>query len=137
MPYGPPTPASDCSFPCPGDSSESCGAGNRMVVYTDTAGTPPSPSTCITWRDGFSWGNGILEAVDKTNTGGGKTRLYAIPTNPFTDPIYYTIISVSAFLLTSCHRWYRWLMCESACDRPAPPDALTLITTTSVSWMVF
>lgn len=98
MPYGALAPSSECSFPCPGDATELCGAGNRMVVYTDSSATPPSTSTCITWRDGWSWGNGVLEAVPKANTAGAKTKLFAIPTNPFTDPIYYSIISVSCFL---------------------------------------
>ncbi|KAH6908531.1 WSC domain-containing protein [Coprinopsis sp. MPI-PUGE-AT-0042] len=94
MPYGQLRPNSECSFTCPGDSTEYCGAGNRMILYQNTAGTPPSTSSCINWRDvnGFSFGNNILEAVPKTG-GGSVTRLYAIPTNPFTDPIYYTIIS--------------------------------------------
>ena len=28
-----PAPAADCSFPCPGDANEFCGAGNRLTVY--------------------------------------------------------------------------------------------------------
>ncbi|PPR08007.1 hypothetical protein CVT24_003758 [Panaeolus cyanescens] len=83
-------PDGDCNFVCPGDSTELCGAGNRMVLYQNSAATPPSSSSCINWRG--NWWNNILEAVPKTG-GGSATRLYAIPTNPFTDPIYYTIIS--------------------------------------------
>lgn len=26
-------PLSDCSFPCPGNAAEKCGAGNRLNVY--------------------------------------------------------------------------------------------------------
>jgi hypothetical protein len=72
--------------------------GNRMTLYQNTAGTPPSPSSCINWRGGWTFGNNILEAVAKT--GGAVTKLYAIPTNPFTDDIYYTIISVSLSFVT-------------------------------------
>lgn len=95
MPYGDLMPNSDCNFVCPGDSTELCGAGNRMIVYENSAATPPSTSTCITWRDQWSFGNNVLRAVPKIPGTGPTTKLFAIPTNPFTDPIYYTIISVS------------------------------------------
>ncbi|TFK18836.1 WSC-domain-containing protein [Coprinopsis marcescibilis] len=91
-PYGALRPNSECNTICPGDSSEYCGAGNRLVLYQNSAATPPSTSTCITWRDSFSFGNNILEAIPKTGSG-PVTQLFSIPTNPFTDPIYYTIIS--------------------------------------------
>ncbi|CAA7262884.1 unnamed protein product [Cyclocybe aegerita] len=91
MPYGNLMPDGDCNFVCPGDSTQLCGAGNRMVLYENSAATPPSTDICITWRDGFSFGNNVLQAIPKT--GGAVTKLFAIPTNPFTDPIYYTIIS--------------------------------------------
>ena len=35
------TTASDCSFPCTGDSAEVCGAGNRLSMYW-SGQTPPS-----------------------------------------------------------------------------------------------
>lgn len=89
-------PDGDCNFVCPGDSTELCGAANRLVLYQNSAATPPSTSNCITWRG--DWYNNILEAVPKTG-GGSATKLYAIPTNPFTDPIYYTIISVRPTLI--------------------------------------
>ncbi|KAJ3532718.1 hypothetical protein NMY22_g7626 [Coprinellus aureogranulatus] len=88
LPYGNLMPDSECNFPCPGDGTELCGAGNRMVVYQDSAATPPSTSACINWRDGFSFGNNVLYAIPKTAGGGPTTKLYAIPTNPFTDPIF-------------------------------------------------
>lgn len=34
------TAASDCSFPCPGDASQSCGAGDRLNVYQVTGSNP-------------------------------------------------------------------------------------------------
>ncbi|KAH9484852.1 WSC domain-containing protein [Psilocybe cubensis] len=92
MPYGQLMSDSDCSFTCPGDNTELCGAGNRMLVYQDSTATPPSPNTCITWRDASSFINNVLQAVPKSGSG-PITKLYAIPTNPFTDPLYYTIIS--------------------------------------------
>ncbi|CAA7259321.1 unnamed protein product [Cyclocybe aegerita] len=55
------------------------------------AASPPSPDICISWRDRFSFQNNDLQAIPKT--GGAITKLYAIPTNPRTDPIYYTIVS--------------------------------------------
>jgi hypothetical protein len=94
MPYGDVMPNGDCGFVCPGDSTELCGGSNRMVVYQNSAATPPSTSACINWREGFSFGNNVLYAIPKTSGAGATTKLYAIPTNPFTDAIYYTIISV-------------------------------------------
>ena len=34
---------SDCSFQCTGDSSETCGAGNRLNLYWSGATPPPPP----------------------------------------------------------------------------------------------
>ncbi len=36
----------DCSFSCPGDPSESCGAGNRLSLYTRTA-DPEVPNLSV------------------------------------------------------------------------------------------
>ena len=37
----------DCSFACPGDATESCGAGNRLTLYTRT--TDPEVPTLTTY----------------------------------------------------------------------------------------
>jgi len=37
---------SDCSFPCTGNASETCGAGNRLNLYWSGA-TPPSPPIIV------------------------------------------------------------------------------------------
>ena len=37
------TTASDCSFPCTGDSTEVCGAGNRLSMYYSGRALPPAP----------------------------------------------------------------------------------------------
>lgn len=37
------TTASDCSFPCTGDASEVCGAGNRLSMYYSGRPPPPAP----------------------------------------------------------------------------------------------
>jgi hypothetical protein len=36
-------PLSDCNFQCTGDSSEICGAGNRLNMYWSGATPPPPP----------------------------------------------------------------------------------------------
>ncbi|KAE9365731.1 WSC-domain-containing protein, partial [Stipitochalara longipes BDJ] len=36
-----PAPPSDCNFPCPGNATEFCGAGNRLNVYSDATSTAP------------------------------------------------------------------------------------------------
>lgn len=49
-------PESECNMPCAGDSSQICGAGNRLSVYTNGQSTPgpvlppgwSSSSKCIT-----------------------------------------------------------------------------------------
>lgn len=40
----PAAPSADCSFPCPGDASETCGAGNRLDVYKNEAYAPAGPA---------------------------------------------------------------------------------------------
>ena len=37
------TTSSDCSFPCTGDASEVCGAGNRLSMYYSGGPPPPAP----------------------------------------------------------------------------------------------
>ena len=39
-----PAPATDCNFPCAGNSSELCGAGNRLSVYSSDGKIQPSLS---------------------------------------------------------------------------------------------
>ena len=41
----PATNQADCSFPCPGNSSEFCGAGNRLEMYRTNVTTPTSTAT--------------------------------------------------------------------------------------------
>ncbi|KAH6871181.1 WSC domain-containing protein, partial [Coprinopsis sp. MPI-PUGE-AT-0042] len=93
MPYGQLRPNSECSFICPGDATEYCGAGNRLTLYENSAGIPPSPSACINWRDGWwSFANNILEAVPKVG-GGGITRLFAVGVTVVENNISYHILS--------------------------------------------
>ena len=56
MKNGPsPAPASDCSFPCPGNAAEFCGAGDRLsVYYTGTLTIYSIPETQLTGLPG-SW----------------------------------------------------------------------------------
>ena len=37
------TTSSDCSFPCTGDATEVCGAGNRLSMYYSGGTPPPAP----------------------------------------------------------------------------------------------
>jgi hypothetical protein len=55
-------PQTDCSFPCGGNASETCGAGNRLSVYT-TASTAIVPVHApsvgnYTWNGCHTEGNG-------------------------------------------------------------------------------
>lgn len=38
------TQASECSFSCPGNAAENCGAGNRLDMYSSTV-APPNPAS--------------------------------------------------------------------------------------------
>jgi hypothetical protein len=38
-------PASDCSFPCAGNSTQKCGAGNRLSVWAISGTTPPKTTS--------------------------------------------------------------------------------------------
>ncbi|PPQ69508.1 hypothetical protein CVT24_001462 [Panaeolus cyanescens] len=83
-------PNGDCNMACPGDSTEVCGAGNRMTLYQNSAATPPDPAQCITWRG--TWWNGYLRAVRRDGTG-SPTPLWTFYTNPIIDAINYNIIT--------------------------------------------
>ncbi|EAU89154.1 hypothetical protein CC1G_08561 [Coprinopsis cinerea okayama7 len=67
-----------CNFACPGDDTEWCGAGNRMVLYENTAATPPSPSSCIDWRIWTTFQNARMYAIPKSGSGSAEA-LYSIP----------------------------------------------------------
>lgn len=45
-----PAPATDCSFTCPGDATELCGAGNRLSIYkfNSTIASSSAPGTTAT-----------------------------------------------------------------------------------------
>jgi len=45
-----PAPPGDCNFPCPGNATEFCGAGNRLNVYSDAANAPPPPQMISTYN---------------------------------------------------------------------------------------
>jgi len=38
-----PAPDAECSFSCPGDATQTCGAGSRIEIYVNDAYTPPAP----------------------------------------------------------------------------------------------
>jgi len=44
-------PDSQCNMVCTGNSSEFCGAGNRLQVYLDTSAPAPDPSVCVGGED--------------------------------------------------------------------------------------
>jgi hypothetical protein len=47
---------SDCNMPCKGNSSETCGAGNRLNVFWSGAAPPPSPVTLASTGNWTSMG---------------------------------------------------------------------------------
>ncbi|KAK3898928.1 WSC domain-containing protein [Staphylotrichum tortipilum] len=40
-------PDADCNFACPGDASQTCGAGSRLEIYTNDNYAPPSPPAVV------------------------------------------------------------------------------------------
>lgn len=44
-------PATDCNFPCGGDANETCGAGNRLNVFSTTGTAPAPPAHVLTVGD--------------------------------------------------------------------------------------
>jgi hypothetical protein len=107
LPYGDPAPDAQCNKPCVADTSELCGAGNRLAVYQDSSATPISPDTCITGRSFFNF---HLQAVPVNSAGGalvgGVTRqIYAVTLNfNLENTVQYTILSVShsSFVIRNC-----------------------------------
>jgi hypothetical protein len=47
---------SECNMPCDGDSTEVCGAGNRLSVYYNGNITPSGPSALAAYKDWTSQG---------------------------------------------------------------------------------
>ncbi|TVY83801.1 putative fungistatic metabolite [Lachnellula suecica] len=72
-------PVTDCNFPCAGSANETCGAGNRLSVYT-TAGAAPAPPVHVLTAGAYTRfgcyteGNGTraladFQEVDYSTTG--------------------------------------------------------------------
>ncbi|KAF8993378.1 hypothetical protein BDQ17DRAFT_1368424 [Cyathus striatus] len=98
MPYGQLVDDSQCNMVCSGDSTEFCGAGSRLALYQDNSATPPNPSTCITGRDSFSFGNSGIQFIPRqgsTNTVNGTgPQMFATTLDPSTDgSLQHTVIT--------------------------------------------
>lgn len=63
-----PKPLSECNFPCPGDSSEYCGASNRFLLYSIGGVVPPvdtnTPSQPATINGNWTSHGCMTEATD-------------------------------------------------------------------------
>lgn len=69
-------PESDCSFACPGNTLQSCGAGYRLNLYKKPGSTPTTPEHPVTgfqylscWKDTV----GVRSLPGKTYTSGDMT----------------------------------------------------------------
>lgn len=98
LPYGTPAPDTDCNIPCKANTSELCGAGNRIAVYQNVNGTPLDSNACIVGRD---FTNFHLQAVPVTGSppsavpGGPIRQVYAVTLNfNGNNAPQYTILSV-------------------------------------------
>jgi hypothetical protein len=53
---GVPAPLPDCSFACPGNGAQKCGAGGRMNLYSKTGNPPPPPAPGVgAWQYKGCW----------------------------------------------------------------------------------
>ena len=92
---------------CDANTTEFCGAGNRLAVYQDSSATPISPGTCITGRGPWDFGGFGLQAVPVDSAGaalvGGVIKqIYAVLLNfNLQNTVQYTILSVSVCLTFS------------------------------------
>ncbi|TFK25289.1 hypothetical protein FA15DRAFT_668661 [Coprinopsis marcescibilis] len=87
----------DCDIPCAGNQSEWCGSANRMLLYENTEGVPPSPSDCINWRTPGTFAQNRLQAIPKSGVpwlnGAGTVNLRSISTNSPSDPTSFRVIT--------------------------------------------
>ncbi|KAF8993388.1 WSC domain-containing protein [Cyathus striatus] len=93
IPYGELVDDSQCNMVCSGDHTELCGAGNRLVLYQDTAATPLSDS-CLSGRDGSSFSNTGIQVIPKQGNAVRGIQMFANTLDPSTDgSIQHTVIT--------------------------------------------
>ncbi|PPQ82515.1 hypothetical protein CVT26_013009 [Gymnopilus dilepis] len=94
-----PAPDSDCNMVCNADSTELCGAGNRLAVYQDTTATPIPTTQCLTTAILFPGAGGVpdfnfnLQMVP--SSGGGTPTLLGAVFRNMTRPINQKIYEIS------------------------------------------
>jgi len=49
------TPDTDCDIPCVANTTELCGAGNRLAVYVQTTAPPITPTACLGLGNPFTF----------------------------------------------------------------------------------
>ncbi|KAF4623684.1 hypothetical protein D9613_002308 [Agrocybe pediades] len=82
-------PDSECNFSCAGDSTELCGAGNRLSVYVDTAVPPLNPNACL-----------ANSAISPSSPNSFKFNLQMVPASGNGSPVLLGAV----FTLRTWHR---------------------------------
>ena len=49
------TPDTDCDMPCVANTTELCGAGNRLAIYVQTTAPPITPTACLGLGNPFNF----------------------------------------------------------------------------------
>jgi len=105
------TPNSDCNLSCAGDSTEICGAGNRLSVYVDSGVAPLDLNGCLTNAEINPSGSSFqfnLQMV-QTNGGASPVLLGAVFTGTFGPStaiqrgIFELSVSSTKLSIIQCH----------------------------------
>ncbi|GJE95267.1 copper radical oxidase [Phanerochaete sordida] len=81
------TTASDCNMPCTGDSTEICGAGNRLSVFWSGVPPPPPPETVPSvgqWESLGCYSDGATRTLPNQVNTDGPTTIESCTTACFT-----------------------------------------------------
>ncbi|WRT68154.1 uncharacterized protein IL334_005129 [Kwoniella shivajii] len=87
-------PATDCNMVCAGNSSEYCGAGNRLNVYAVSTVGAPSSSSAVSSSVSSSTASASDSASASTSATASPS---ATPTGPVNPPV------ISAYTYVDCH----------------------------------
>ncbi|KAF6787081.1 fungistatic metabolite [Colletotrichum sojae] len=130
-------PLSDCSFPCAGDDTQRCGAGNRLQVYLyspEGAATSAAPTTeASATETATATPEFPTASVPANGTSGSQTAVTVTPTEePATTTLAPTTLEVSTTAEASSTSATAPVL-EGDSTTSASPSTTTTSTTTSAA----